>query len=104
MSQCQKSDSNSFKEFDSLRDMKVAILGLAYRGGVKLHFRSIPSSGIYKRSWRLSSYPRPLFSDEEIRSLGLEPYNLGDSCGLAIVQADHQLILRSLQKIYLMPS
>jgi len=80
-------------QFNSLRDMKVVILGLAYRGGVKeTAFSGAFPLAEYVRY--LGGYPvvhDPLYSDEEIRSFGLEPYNLGESCDLAIVQADHQL-------------
>ena len=83
----------ALEELDSLRNMKVAILGLAYRGGVKeTAFSGAFPLAEYIRD--LGGFPvihDPLFSDEEIRSLGLEPYKLGDSCDLAIVQADHQL-------------
>ena len=83
----------ALKEFDSLRDMKVAILGLAYRGGVKetAFSGAFPLAEYIKDLGGIPVIHDPLFSDEEIQSLGLEPYNLGDSCDLAIVQADHQL-------------
>ena len=83
----------ALKEFDSLRDMKVAILGLAYRGGVKetAFSGAFPLEEYIKDLGGFPVIHDPLFSDEEIQSLGLEPYNLGDSCDLAIVQADHQM-------------
>ena len=89
----KQSDSNSPQEFDSLRDMKVAILGLAYRGGVKetAFSGAFPLEEYIKDLGGFPVIHDPLFSDEEIQSLGLEPYNLGDSCDLAIVQADHQM-------------
>ena len=31
----------------------------------------------------------PLYSDDELRSLGFEPYALGDEVDLAILQTDH---------------
>ncbi len=80
-------------EVDSLKGMKVAILGLAYRGGVK----ETAFSGAFPLAAHISDLGGrpvvhdPLFSDEEIRSFGLVPFNLGESCDLAIVQADHQL-------------
>ena len=83
----------ALEEFDSLRDMKVAILGLAYRGGVKetAFSGAFPLEEYIKDLGGFPVIHDPLFSDEEIQSLGLEPYNLGDSCDLAIVQADHQM-------------
>ena len=83
----------ALNQLDSLREMKVVILGLAYRGGVK--------ETAFSGAFPLAEYVRdlggipvvhdPLYSNEEIRSFGLEPYNFGESCDLAIVQADHQL-------------
>ena len=65
----------ALKEFDSLRDMKVAILGLAYRGGVKetAFSGAFPLAEYIKDLGGIPVIHDPLFSDEEIQSLGLEP-------------------------------
>jgi len=70
---------------------RIAILGLAYRGGVKEH--------AFSGAWDLISEVisrggiplvyDPMYSSAEIQDLGLEPYTLGDNCDAAIVQSDH---------------
>jgi len=32
----------------------------------------------------------PLYSDDELRGMGFEPFHLGEACDGAIVQADHE--------------
>ena len=77
----------------SLKDKKVAVLGLAYRGGVKEH--------AFSGAWDLveglhSNHAKPfvqdpLYSEEELLALGLEPFNLGETCDAVIIQADHEM-------------
>ncbi len=77
----------------SLKDKKVAVLGLAYRGGVKEH--------AFSGAWDLvkglhSKHAKPfvqdpLYSEEELLELGLAPFNLGEKCDAVIIQADHEM-------------
>lgn len=69
----------------------VAILGAAYRGNVK----ETAFSGVFDlaaEAERLGAIPvvhDPMYSDEELASLGFRAYHLGQPCDLAVVQADH---------------
>ncbi|MDC4232639.1 nucleotide sugar dehydrogenase [Actinomyces sp. B33] len=74
-----------------LSGLRVAVLGAAYRGGVK----ETAFSGVFDvvaelraRGARVGVHD-PLFSDEEIAALGWEPYRFGDEVDAVIVQADH---------------
>lgn len=70
---------------------RVAVLGAAYRGGVK----ETAFSGVFATVEALRSRGAealvhdPLFSDDELRGLGFEPYHLGEPADLVVVQADH---------------
>lgn len=74
-----------------LQGRRVVVLGAAYRGGVK----ETAFSGVFPTVAALRSAGAqplvhdPLYSDDELTTLGLEPYHLGESCDAAIVQADH---------------
>ena len=79
---------------DALGDLAgktVAVLGLAYRGGV----RESAFSGAYGLVEALHQHGAtalvhdPLYTDAEIRDHGFEPYVMSDPCDAAIVQADH---------------
>ncbi|MGB5952027.1 MAG: nucleotide sugar dehydrogenase [Ornithinimicrobium sp.] len=76
----------------SLRDLHVAVLGAAYRGGVK----ETAFSGVFATVQALRSRGAvvtvhdPLYTDGELSALGWSPYRLGESVDVAIVQADHQ--------------
>lgn len=70
---------------------RIAVLGAAYRGGVK----ETAFSGVFEvvRSLRQAGADPvvhdPLYSDDELADLDLVPYHLGEPCDGAIVQADH---------------
>ena len=74
-----------------LDGLTVAVLGLSYRGGVK--------EAAFSGCWSLVSHLRalgatpvvhdPLYSDDELRSFGLDPFHLGEPIDGAIVQTDH---------------
>lgn len=74
-----------------LRGVDVAILGLAYRGGVK----ETAFSGCWAlvdELVRRGAHPvveDPLYTDDELRSFNLEPHHFGESVDAAIVQCDH---------------
>lgn len=74
-----------------LEGCDVVVLGVAYRGAVK----ETAFSGalalrdeITARGGRVLGHD-PLYTDDELRSLGFEPYSFGTSCDAVIVQADH---------------
>jgi nucleotide sugar dehydrogenase len=75
----------------SLTDLKAAVLGAAYRGGVK----ETTCSGVFPTVKALQNRGAdvrvhdPLYRDDEIRNLGLEPYTVGSTVDVAIVHTDH---------------
>lgn len=78
-------------ELGSLEGKKIAILGLAYRGGVK--------EDAFSGAWDLIRELRekkattlvndPMYSNEELEAMGLDSFALGGTCDAAIIQADH---------------
>ncbi len=74
-----------------LRGLTVVVLGAAYRGGVK----ETAVSGVFRLVAHLTALGcrtlvhDPLFSSDELRALGLEPYPAGSAVDAAILQADH---------------
>ena len=75
----------------SLAGLRAVVLGAAYRGGVK----ETAFSGVFPTVESLRARGAevvvhdPLYSDDELRALGFEPYALGDAADLAILQTDH---------------
>ena len=75
----------------SLRNKKVLVLGFAYRGGVKESafsgawdlIREIESKG------GIPVVNDPLYSDDELLSLGLEPHALGEHADAVILHTSH---------------
>jgi nucleotide sugar dehydrogenase len=76
-----------------LRGQRVAILGAAYRGGVKeTAFSGVfPLAAELQRRGALSLVHDPLYSDAELRGLGLTPYHLREPADAAVVQTDHEM-------------
>jgi len=79
-------------EYGDLSGAKVAVLGAAYRGGVK----ETAFSGVFptvraitERGARAVVHD-PMYSDDELTALGFDPYHLGESADAAIIQTDHQ--------------
>ncbi len=74
-----------------LTGKKVVVLGAAYRGGVK----ETAFSGVFPTVRELEARGAtavvhdPMYTDEELRHEGLEPFSYGDRADAAIVQADH---------------
>ncbi len=74
-----------------LTGMKAVVLGAAYRGGVK----ETAFSGVFPTVAALRSRGAdvwvhdPLYTDDELRGLGFEPYHVGDNADLVILQTDH---------------
>lgn len=77
--------------YGDLKGARVAVLGAAYRGGVK----ETAFSGVFAVVDALRSRGAevmvhdPMFSDEELAGFGWEPYHLGEAVDAAVVQADH---------------
>jgi nucleotide sugar dehydrogenase len=79
------------QKIGSLRGLKIAVLGAAYRGGVK----ETAFSGVFATISALESRGAlvfvhdPLYSDSELRDLGFNPFHRGDNATAVIIQADH---------------
>ena len=76
---------------DGLEDSRVAVLGAAYRGGVK----ETAFSGVFpvvdeiRVLGGVAVVHDPMYSDAELEQLGFTPYHIGEPCDAAIVQTDH---------------
>lgn len=74
-----------------LTGQRVVVFGAAYRGGVK----ETAFSGVFGTVDALRARGAevvvhdPLYSDDELRGLGFEPYALGASADAIVFQADH---------------
>jgi nucleotide sugar dehydrogenase len=77
--------------YGDLTGAKVAVLGAAYRGGVK----ETAFSGVFATVEALTargaivSVHDPLYTDEELTRLGFAPHHLGETVDAVVVQADH---------------
>lgn len=75
-----------------LAGQTVAVLGAAYRGGVK----ETAFSGVFDTVRELEALGAkvfvhdPLYSDDELSRLGLVAYHLGEPVDAAVIQADHK--------------
>ena len=71
----------------------MAVLGAAYRRGVK----ETAFSGVFdvveqvRRHDGIPLVHDPLYSDDELRALGFEPYRLGEPVDAALVHTDHEM-------------
>lgn len=74
-----------------LAGAQVVVLGVAYRGGVK----ETAFSGVFPTVQALRErgaevrVADPMYTDEELRALGFEPYEPGTPVDAAIIQTDH---------------
>ena len=75
----------------SLEGLRVAVLGAAYRGGVKeTAFSGVfPVVDALHRYGAVSLVHDPLFTDAELGELGLAHYERGAPVDAVVVQADH---------------
>jgi nucleotide sugar dehydrogenase len=79
------------KALGGLAGVRVAVLGAAYRGGVK----ETAYSGVFPTVEALTAHGAtavvhdPLYTDTELDALGLAAYHLGERVDAAIVQTDH---------------
>ncbi len=77
----------------SLAGQRAVVLGAAYRGGVK----ETAFSGVFPTVDALRARGAdvvvhdPLYTDDELRGLGFEPYRLGEAVDVAVLQTDHEL-------------
>ncbi|MEP7762949.1 nucleotide sugar dehydrogenase [Sanguibacter sp. 25GB23B1] len=75
----------------SLDGLRVAVLGAAYRGGVK----ETAFSGVFTTVEALRTRGAtvlvhdPMYTDAELERLGFAAYHYGESVDVALVQADH---------------
>jgi nucleotide sugar dehydrogenase len=75
----------------ALSGTRVAVMGAAYRGGVK----ETAVSGVFpvvqalKDAGATPVVHDPLYSDDELRRLGLEPFDSAAQIDAIVVQADH---------------
>ena len=79
-------------ELTSLSGKKVAVLGISYRGGVKESAFSgvFPTVAALKNAGSIVFVNDPMYSDEEIKALGFEPFKIGAPVDGVILQADHR--------------
>jgi nucleotide sugar dehydrogenase len=77
--------------YGDLTGAKVAILGAAYRGGVKeTAFSGVfPAVDALVRRGAIPLVHDPMYSDDELEKLGFAPYHLGEPVDAVVVQADH---------------
>lgn len=76
-----------------LKGQRVAVLGAAYRGGVKeTAFSGVfPTVAALKELGALVTVHDPMYTDDELVHYEFVPYHYGDAVDAAIVQADHAL-------------
>ena len=79
------------EEFGDLTGAKVAVLGAAYRGGVKeTSFSGVfPVVAALRHRGAQVVVHEPIDSDDELTTLGWSPYHLGDPVDAVIIHADH---------------
>ncbi|WP_426519797.1 nucleotide sugar dehydrogenase [Diaminobutyricibacter sp. McL0618] len=77
--------------YGSIAGARVVVLGAAYRGGVKeTAFSGVfPTVEALRTRHAVPLVHDPLYSDDELRDLGFEPYHFGEAVDAAIVQTDH---------------
>ncbi len=74
-----------------LSGLEAVVLGASYRGGVK----ETAFSGVFPTVQALTERGAtvrvhdPLYTAEELRTLGFEPFALGDAADVAVLQTDH---------------
>ncbi len=75
----------------SLSGLVAVVLGAAYRGGVK----ETAFSGVFPTVKALRERGAevrvhdPLYTDQELRELGFEPFSIGQAADVAVLQTDH---------------
>lgn len=75
----------------SLTGRRVAVLGAAYRGGVK----ETAFSGVFDvvaslvAAGAIPLVHDPMYTDSELTAYGFSPFHLGEKCDAVIIQTDH---------------
>lgn len=79
-------------QLGDLSGMKILILGLAYRGGVKEHAFSgtWELAKVISEKGGLPVVHDPMYSELELQKLGLIPHQLGQVSDAAILQTNHK--------------
>jgi nucleotide sugar dehydrogenase len=79
------------EEVGDVSGLRVAVLGIAYRGGVKeTAFSGVfPTVEALKQCGAEVFVGDPMYTDEEIRALGFTPYDAASPVDAAIIQTDH---------------
>jgi nucleotide sugar dehydrogenase len=87
-------------EFGSVKGKKIVVLGAAYRGGVKeTAFSGVfPTVAELKRLGATVVVHDPMYTDDELRHEGFEPFHFGETADAAILQADHAEYLNLTNK------
>ncbi|RKS71469.1 nucleotide sugar dehydrogenase [Motilibacter peucedani] len=77
--------------YGELTGARVAVLGAAYRGGVKeTAFSGVfPTVAALEARGAQVSVQDPMYTDEELEGLGFTAYHFGEPVDAAVVQADH---------------
>ncbi len=79
------------EHFGDLAGKRVAILGLAYRAGVKEHAFSGAkdlASEVLDRGGKPLVHD-PMYSDDELNALGFDCYSFGETCDAVILHTSH---------------
>lgn len=92
LSMPQHSIDRISKALGGLTGRTVAVLGLTYRGGVKevAFSGAFPLAEAIRAAGGVALVHDPLYTQSEIRDLGLDVYELGTECAAAVIQADHR--------------
>ena len=79
------------QELAGLQGKKIAILGLAYRAGVKEHAFSGALDLVAEAEKRgaVAAVSDPMYSEQEINDLGFDAFKLGDNCDAVILHTSH---------------
>lgn len=74
-----------------LTGSRAVVLGAAYRGGVKeTAFSGVfPAVAALEAEGAFVTVHDPMYTDEELKALGLAPHVLGSCVDVAVLQADH---------------
>jgi nucleotide sugar dehydrogenase len=80
------------EQLGDLTGKTVAILGLAYRPGVKEHAFSgaFALADLLTRRGATPKVHDPLYSQNELESHGLVPFKLGEICDAVVIQTNHR--------------
>jgi nucleotide sugar dehydrogenase len=77
--------------YGDLSGARAVVLGAAYRDGVKeTAFSGVfPTVAALTAEGAIVTVHDPMYTDEELRHLGFEPYTLGSEVDVAVLQCDH---------------